>query len=688
MLLRSGSTALFLLTALGAPATGLAAQPERFTVDHVFELEYAAAPAVSPDGDRVVYVRTRMDRRRDRPVGELWIVEEDGAPQPLVTGPGSYGAPRFSPDGSRLAYVASGEGPPALMVRWLGTDRAFRVADLEHAPRDLAWSPDGTQLAFTLFVPGEPLDLDAKEARRPEGADWAPAVKVIDDVVYRFDGRGFLQEGAEHVHVVPASGGTPRALTAGEHGFSDPAWSADGTTLYVVGNDAPDPELDPIESELYAVDLASGAWTRLTERDGPDHSPRVSPDGRRLAWLGYDDERLAYQQEELWVRELPDGAPRALTLAYDQDLGELAWHPDGRALLALATVRGETHLVRIDLEGRVRTLARDVGGLSLGRPYGSGAYAVGGGRRATVAYTQAGPDRPADLAVLRGDREPETVTDLNGDVLGRLALARLETLTVPSQHDDLPVDAWVAFPPDFEADGSAPMILEIHGGPFAMYGPTFAAEIQRYAAEGYVVVYANPRGSTGYGEAFALEIDRAYPGHDHDDLMSVVDAVVQRNWVDPERLFVTGGSGGGVLSAYATGRTDRFAAAAVIKPVINWFTMALAADIGPFVRRHWIREDPWENPQFYFERSPISVVGNVTTPTLVMVGEEDWRTPSWEAEQWYAALKLRKVEAAYVRVPGASHGIASRPSHLVAKTEHILGWFARHDPAKAGEAGE
>ena len=284
---RSAFAALLLLTAWAFPAPGDAAAEGRFTVDHVFELEYAAAPAVSPDGTRVVYVRTRMDRRRDRPVGELWILEPGGAPQPLVTGAGSYGAPRFSPDGSRLAYVAAGDGPPGLVVHWLETGRAFRVADLEYAPGDLAWSPDGTQLAFTLFVPGEPLDLGVAEPHRPEGADWAPAVKVIDDLVYRFDGRGFLKEGAEQVHVVPASGGTPRALTSGEHGFSDPVWSADGATLYVVGNDAPDPELDPVESELYAVAVASGERRAVTERDGPDHSPRVSPDGRRLAWLGY-----------------------------------------------------------------------------------------------------------------------------------------------------------------------------------------------------------------------------------------------------------------------------------------------------------------------------------------------------------------------------------------------------------------
>ncbi|MEL7391692.1 MAG: prolyl oligopeptidase family serine peptidase, partial [Pseudomonadota bacterium] len=243
-------------------------------------------------------------------------------------------------------------------------------------------------------------------------------------------------------------------------------------------------------------------------------------------------------------------------------------------------------------------------------------------------------------------------------------------------------EAWVALPHGFEADGSAPMIMEIHGGPFAMYGPYFASEIQRFAAEGYVTVYVNPRGSTGYGADFAMAIDKAYPGNDYDDLMSIVDALIERNYVSPDRLFVTGGSGGGILTAWIVGKTDRFAGAATVKPVINWMTMALSADIAQFVRRHWIREDPWENPDAFLDFSPIMLIENVVTPTLVMVGEEDWRTPTWEAEQFYTALKLKGVETALIRVPGSPHYIAGRPSRLIAKTDNIMGWFAKYDPAK------
>ncbi len=675
---------LFLLLAGGVFGADAA---RTFSADDVFELEWARDPQIAPDGASVAWVRTGYDRQSDRPRGGLWMTDiASGLSEPLVTGKGSYHSARFSPDGSRLFYLASESGGTELRVRWLASQRETRVAELESVPRQMTWSPDGEQIAFTMFKPGEGLDLSRPKPRRPDDAAWADPVRVIDDLVYRFDGRGFLKEGEDQVFVVPAHGGTPRAVTDGGDGYSSPEWSADGTTLYVVGNDGERPEMDPIESEIYAVDVATGARTQLTDRDGPDQSPAVSPEGRQLAWLGLDDERLSYQQTQVYVRTLPNGEPRLLSGDFDHDVSNISWRADGGAVYVQANVSGALHLVEIDLEGNATTLVSDIGGTSLGRPYGSGDHAVHGrGRSRVMAWTAGDSMRPAELAIRIGNASARIVTDLNSDLLETIALPRIEELHVPSRLDGLEIEAWMAIPAGVEADGTAPMILEIHGGPFAMYAPTFAAEIQRYAAEGYVTVWANPRGSTGYGEAFAKEIDQAYPGPDHEDLMSVVDEVVERGWVDPARLFITGGSGGGVLSAYATGMTDRFAAAAVIKPVINWFTMALAADIGVVVKRHWVRGDPWEDPQKYFDLSPIRVVGNVTTPTLVMVGEEDWRTPTWEAEQWYTALKMRGIPAAYVRVPGASHSIASRPSRLVSKTDTIMAWFEKYDPAKADD---
>jgi len=650
----------------------------RFEAMDVFALEWAADPQVSPDGEHIVYVRTAYDKLADRPRGSLWMLDVDsGQHRPLITD-GAVSSPRWSPDGERLAYRAAKEGGSEIRIRYLDDNADFAVSQFTESPGQFVWSPDGAHLAFSMFVPGDKPSF-ATPPKPPEGASWADPVRVFDDLTFRFDGRGWLRDGATHVFVVGTEGGEPRQITDGDNDFSSPTWLDDDTVL-AVGNDVPDAELDPIESEIYAVELSDHSRTALTNRDGPDASPAVSPNGEIIAYTGYDDEVLAYQQANLYLMNADGSDARILSADYDHPVSNPIFAADGRSVFALAEVEGHTMVIQVDLDGEVRERADDVGGTSLGRPYASGSFSVGGGRSSVVAYTRQHWDRPAEVAVIEGRDDARVLTDLNDDALGHIDLAPIEELQVESRHDGRTIEAWVAKPPGFEPDGSFPMILEIHGGPFAMYGPSFAAEIQRYAAEGYVTVYANPRGSTGYGNEFAQEIDRAYPGNDHEDLMSVVDALVERDYVDPDRLFITGGSGGGVLTAWAVGKTDRFAAAASIKPVINWATMATAADIGIFVTRHWLRSTPWDNPELYHRLSPISLVGNVATPTMVMVGEEDWRTPTWEAEQFYGALKQRQVPTALIRVPGASHSIAARPSHLIAKTDNIMGWFAEYDP--------
>ncbi|MEN8819973.1 MAG: S9 family peptidase [Abyssibacter sp.] len=678
------AAAALLLTGL-SPLTSAADESapasNRFTAERVFDIEYAAAPRISPDGESIVYVRHSMDRRADQNRGDLWIIDLDsGAHRPLVTGGASASSPTWSPDGKRLLYRSSADGKPELRVLFLDTGRSFSLAQFERAPQSPAWSPDGQHIAFTLFVPGEPPSF-AKPPKAPEGAEWNKPVRVFDDLTFRFDGQGYLDEGVDQIFVLSAEGGSPRQLTHGPADLSEPAW-LDNATLVVSGNLAEDRDLDPIESELYRLNLADGRLTALTDRDGPDFAPVVSPDGQTIAFRGFDDKVLTYQQNRLYLMDADGSNPRELKTGLDLAMGKTAWAPDGRSLYVQAENAGHIELLNISLRGRVKVVANDLGGTSIGRPYASGDFSVTTRGRPVVAYTIASPDKPADIAVTGSRTKTRTLTALNADVLPHLDLATVEEIQVTSSHDGQTIEAWIARPPDFKPDGSFPLLLEIHGGPHTMYGPTFAAEIQRYAAEGYVTVWANPRGSTGYGETFAQAIDRAYPGYDYEDLMSVVDAVIAKNYVDPERLFVTGGSGGGVLTAWIVGKTDRFAAAATIKPVINWFTEALTGDIAAYVWRHWIREDPWENPQAYFERSPISLVGHVSTPTLVMVGEQDWRTPTWEAEQFYTALKFRQIDTALIRIPEAPHSIASRPSRLIAKTDNIMGWFARYDPAK------
>jgi len=667
---------------VAAAADDLGGEADRkFTAERVFDIEYATGPQISPDGETIVYVRRSMDKLKDQDRGDIWTLDVDsGAHRPLITGGSSAGAPRWSPDGTHLLYSTATDGKPDLRLYYFDSDRSVSLSQFEYGPGSAAWSPDGSTIAFTMFTPGETPSF-ATPIAQPKGAEWSQPVRVFDDLQFRFDGRGYLEEGATHVFTLSADGGTPRQITSGEADFGNPTWLNNGTLL-VVGNDVEDRELDPIDSEIYAVSLTDLSRTVLTTRDGPDLAPAISPDGSKIAYLGYDDLVKSYQQADLYVMNADGSEVTELAADFDRSFSSVTWHPNGRSLIAQIENAGVLDVVSVSMSGEVETMLTNLGGTSIGRPYAGGSFTVSDTRRPVIAYTAGSPDRPAEIAVSGRNVTDRVLTDLNSDVLDHLDMATIEEIKVPSRHDGLEIEAWVALPHGFEADGSYPMIMEIHGGPFAMYGPFFASEIQRFAAEGYVTVYVNPRGSTGYGGDFAMAIDLAYPGYDYEDLMSVVDELIARDYVSSERLFVTGGSGGGILTAWIVGKTDRFAAAASVKPVINWMTMALSADIAQFVRRHWIRQDPWENPDAFLDLSPIMLIENVVTPTLVMVGEEDWRTPTWEAEQFYTALKLKGVETALIRVPGSPHYIAGRPSRLIAKTDNIMGWFAKYDPEK------
>jgi acylaminoacyl-peptidase len=647
----------------------------------IFELEYAADPQISPDGSSVAYVRTSMDIMSDRAVPNIWQVDVDGKNhRPLLSGPDNYSSPRWSPEGDRLAYVTGVPGRGSqLHIRWMDTGQTAVISNVRHSPNAISWSPDGRYLAFVMFVPddNEPL---AQPPAAPEGADWAPGARVIETMPYRFDGAGYLETGRDHIFIVSAEGGTPRQLTDGDFDHGGPlAWMPDGKRIVFPANRRDDAEHHPVESELWAVTVASGELEQLTDRSGPDRGAVISPDGKRIAYLGFDDRQLAWQSSDVYVMDVETREPRNLTANFDRDVDDVQWAGSSSRLLIRYEDRGRTHIGLLAMNGKIESVARDVGGTSIGRPYNSGSFSVA--NNGAFAYTAGRADRPADVAVGRGSRTPARLTGLNDDLLGTRTLGDVEEITWTSSAGGLEIQGWLVYPPDFDPDRRYPLILEIHGGPHTAYGPHFSAEAQLFAAAGYVVLYANPRGSTSYGEDFSLEIHHDYPGADYDDLMSGVDAVIARGFVDEDALYVTGGSGGGVLTAWIVGKTDRFNAAVVAKPVINWTSFALTSDITHFVSRHWFPAMPWEEPDAYWERSPLSLVGNVSTPTALLTGEEDFRTPMPESEQYYQALKLRKVDTALIRIPEASHGIAARPSQLIAKVDNILAWFARYPAA-------
>ncbi len=643
----------------------------------VFELEWASDPQISPDGRTIVYVRNHMDIMTDRRESNLWIVNADGSNhRPLLRGTSSYSSPRWSADGSQLLYVSNEEGSSQIFVRWMDTGQIAKLTHLTRSPGGVSWSPDGAQIAFSMFVTqsSEPL---ITMPPKPEGAEWAKPARVIQKMIYRADGAGYLEDGYRHLFVLPAEGGTPRQVTDGPFNHGGAAWSADSRSLIFSANRHDNGEYDPQNSEIYELSLADGSISALTSRHGPDGSPAVSPDGNLIAYTGYDDQLHGYHVTKLYVMNRDGSGSRVLTTDLDRRVQRPRWSGDGQGLFFQYDDRGNTKVAYVSVDGNVETLASDVGGLSLGRPYAGGMYSVSG--NGLIAFTQSRPDYPADLAVVRRRASEATrLTWLNQDLFGHKQLGNVEEIWYESSYDGRRIQGWIVTPPDFDPSKKYPLILEIHGGPFANYGDRFSAEVQLYASAGYVVLYTNPRGSSSYGKEFGNLIHHNYPGQDFDDLMSGVDVVLERGYVDEDQLFVTGGSGGGVLSSWIVGHTDRFSAAVVAKPVINWYSFVLTSDSYNFFYKYWFPGLPWDEPEHYMARSPISYVGNVTTPTMLLSGEADYRTPISESEQFYQALKLQKVEAALVRIPDTSHGIASRPSNLIAKVKYVLAWFDKY----------
>jgi dipeptidyl aminopeptidase/acylaminoacyl peptidase len=643
----------------------------------VFQMEVAADPRISPNGKRIVYERRAFDIRTDATRTSLWILETDGSDhRPLVADGGSYSSPRWSRDGNRIAFYGEVNGSRQILVRWLDTGQTAVLTNLEHAPGDLMWSPDGEWLAFTMEIPAEPTSL-ATPPEQPEGAEWAPPVKVIDSVTYRFDGRGFLEPAHTQVFVVPAVGGSPVPLTTGPYHHRGPlAWLQDSSAVLFSSNQQDDWEYDRFASDLYQASLADGALLRLTE-SGEARAPVVSPDGRQVAFLSRRNEKLPYNTSRLMVMNLRTGESRSLTDDLDRSVAKISWSANGRDLYLSYDDRGRKLLAQSTLDGRRRIVTGDIGGTSLGRPYVSGDFTVA--RDGSIAFTLARSDRPADVAFIDRRGNATVLTALNDELLGRRDLGSLEELVYRSTVGGVEIQSWYLLPPDYEPGKRYPTILELHGGPHSAYGPTFSAEMQLMAAAGYVVFYDNYRGSTSYGKDFALLLKYKYSSaDDFADHMAGLDALIDQGIADPDRLYITGGSAGGIATLYAIGLTDRFRAAAAAKPIANWISKTLTGDIYTSQISHQFPGPPWEEFEHYWQRSPLSLVGNVSTPTLLITGEEDYRTPISETEQYYQALKLRRVDTVMVRIPEASHGIAARPSRLIAKVANILGWFERY----------
>ncbi|MBV6646808.1 MAG: S9 family peptidase [Cyclobacteriaceae bacterium] len=641
----------------------------------VFQLEWVADPQISPDGKRVVYRRMGMSIMKDRKVGNLWVINSDGTDHRKLTSyDGNESSARWSPDGKRIAYTRSTDQGSEIHIYWTESMQTARITQLEKSPGSITWSSDGKQIAFTMTVAQKPPVL-VQPPKKPKDAQWAKPPRVTDRMRHERDGSGYIEPGFTHILVVPSEGGSPRQVTSGNFHHRNPNWTPDGKNILFSGNRNEDWEYDFRNSEIYTVAVNSGVTDALTERKGPDHSPTVSPDGNHVAYLGFEDKVQTYQLTRLQVMDPGGSNKKVLLKDLDRSISNPIWDAQSKGIYFQYDEKGRTKIGYISLSGNFKTVADNLGGATIGRPYGGGSYSVS--KNGIVAYNYTRPKHPGDLAIVNKDFHK--ITNLNAELLNFRELGQVEEIWYKSSFDQRDVQGWIVKPPKFDASKKYPIVVENHGGPISNYGERFSPEIQLYAAAGYVVFYPNPRGSTGYGEEFGNLLYHNYPGNDYDDVMSGMDAVIAKGYIDEKNLFVTGGSAGGIMSAWMIGKSDRFQAAAVVKPVMNWYSKTLVADnwYGYYHTRY--PGLPWTNMEDYMRFSPISLVGNIACPTLVMVGMEDLRTPTSEAKQLYHALKYRKIETALVEIPGSYHNIAKRPSQLITKVAHVIAWFKKYE---------
>ena len=645
----------------------------------VFQLEYTGDPQISPDGNYVVYRRTGFDIMKDRSRGDLWLLSTDDRKihHKLTAFERNESMPRWSPSGDRIAFVSSTDEGSEIYIYWTETGAVAKLTQLESSPSNISWSPDGRQIAFSMKINAKPPVL-AKMPAKPEGAKWAEAPRITDRLKHEADGSGYIKPGFSHIFTIPSEGGSPRRLTSMErnHGGSL-SWSPDGSKIYFSANLNEDWEYDFRNSEIYSIDTRSLQYDTLTTRPGPDYSPVVSPKGDMIAFLGYEDKVQTYQLRQLQLMDSNGENQRLLSGELDRSIDDIIWDSDGKGLYFTYNDLGKTKLAYIDLKGNVSDISDAVGGTTLGRPYSSGSYSVS--ENGTIAFTYSRPDRPADVAIIgKGRKQPKVISAVNEDLLAYRNLGKVEEIWYKSSFDGRDLHGYVLYPPNYVAGKQYPLLVENHGGPILNYGPHFSAEMQLYAAAGYVVFYPNPRGSTSYGEEFGNLLYNNYPGQDYNDVMDGVDALLAKGMIDASQLYVTGGSAGGIMTTWIVGKTNRFRAAVVAKPVINWISKTLVADNYYGYADSRYPGQPWENFEGYWKFSPLSLVGNIETPTMVMVGMNDLRTPPSEAKQLYHALKLRKIETVLVEIPEASHGIAARPSNLITKIAHTLAWFEKY----------
>jgi dipeptidyl aminopeptidase/acylaminoacyl peptidase len=676
----------------------MAADDRRAITQHdLYSFQWAANPQISPDGSRVVFVHVRVNAKHDGYETGLWLVPvSGGAPRQLTNGPRDS-SPRWSPDGKTLVFVRSVDKdgkpqPPQIYLLAMDGGEARQLTDMPKGAALPNWAPSGALISFSSSTAAE--DFDKKED--PSKSD----VRIITRAAYRDNDEGYL-DAERHDHIwtveVPRNLTAPqkaKQVTKGNFDEGNVAWSLDSREIYFTSQKVLEPYYETPHEDLYVVSASGGDARKILGLDGGIGALSLSPDGKRLAFagaieLGPDGVQRSYSEPDLFVTPVQPGSkPKNLTAAYDYDItggiggdqgpprggraSRLFWSKDGSSIYVTASEEGRANLKRVDAEsGKVEAIT-------------TGSYAIQAydgtpdGSKAVLLISS--PTAVGDLYLLDvASKRTSQITQLNHDLFSKLNLTEPEMIWYQS-FDGKKIQAWVQRPPNFQPGKKYPLILDIHGGPHSAYGYVFDHEFQWMAARGYVVLYPNPRGSTSYGQDFGNIIQYHYPGDDYRDLMAGVDELIKRGWVDPEKLGVTGGSGGGLLTNWVIGQTQRFKAAVAQRDIADWSDFWYTADFTLFTPM-WFKGAPWEQEADFKARSPITYITKITTPLMLIEGESDFRTPpAAGGEQMFRALKYRKIPTVMIRFPGETHELSrsGKPTHRVERLEHIVAWFDKY----------
>ena len=640
----------------------------------VFDLEYASNPKISPNGKSIVYERHSYDIMIDKKVNELWIVDEKGENhRKLSSLQANESKASWSYDGKRIAFVASTEEGNEIFIYWLDKGSLNQLTQLESSPSSITWSPDDSTLAFSMFEATKAPNI-IKALKKPTGANWAESPRLTTRLKHEADGKGYLKDGFHHIYTINSNGGPVRKMTSGDYNHRGQiSWTKDNKEIVFSANRDIFWEYQFVNSNIYKVNVNSKEITQISANNGPEKKPVVSPDGRKIAYLSFDDKVRTYQVMNVLVMNVDGSQKENWTSTFDRSITDIKWRKNSKGLFITYDDKGNTKIARLSNAGFIQNITSNVGGTTIGRPYPSGAFDVS--EKEQIVYTKSTPYHPGELVIIdKSFKKQNQISHLSKWLDKDINLGKVEEVLYKSTVDGREIQGWIIKPPFYEEGKKYPLMVENHGGPILNYGDRFTAELQLYASKGYVVFYPNPRGSTSYGEAFGDLLYNNYPGDDYQDVMDGVDYLLDKGFTSEEQLFVVGGSAGGIMTAWMIGKNNRFEAAVVHKPVMNWISKTLVADNYYGYANYRYPGQPWENFETYWKFSPVSLLGNIETPTMVMVGMNDLRTPPSEAKQLYHGLKLRKIETMLVEIPGASHGIASRPSNLITKVAHTIAW--------------